>query len=92
MVFKIQGISSIFTVQPFEYVKSGYILITDESRKRGGCEPQGVWKHATLENVLCSERVILSKMFAKLIVFCMPIFICVFICVFSHFHFISVHL
>ena len=81
MVFKIQDISSIVTVQPFDYVKSGCFLITDESRKRGRCEPQGVWKHATLETFLCSERVILSKMFAKLIVIFMPIFICVF----SHF-------
>ena len=54
MVFKIQGISSIFTVQPFENVKSGCFLITNESRKRGGCEPQGVWKHATVETFLCS--------------------------------------
>ena len=86
MVFKIQDISSIVTVQPFEYVKSGYFLITDESRQRGGCEPQGVWKHASPENFLCSEsQVILSKMFAKLIV----IFILIFICVFSLLLYIS---
>ena len=93
MVFKIQDISSIVTVQPFEYVKSGYFLVTDESRKRVGCEPQGVWKHATLENFLCSERVILSKMFAKLIVIFMPIFIACFhtSCILT-IAFISVHL
>ena len=75
------------TVQPFKYVKTGYFLMTNESRERWGCEPLGIWGYATPDNFDALKRYscvlrgrVLSKIFAKLIV----IFQHIFISVFSH--------
>ena len=56
------------TVQPFEYVKLGYFLLTNESRQRQECEllgvpwgmlPQKISKFWCSETpFLCSERAI----------------------------------
>ena len=84
------SIFNIQTVQPFEYVQSGCFLnnrrITWAPRVRaakGGleaCYPRKFWNLDAVKRYSCVLRgPFISKMFAKLTVIIMPIFICLFL-------------
>ena len=85
--------------QPFEYVKTGYLLIIEESRDRRRGESLGGSGGILLQNVLKSwssempfpvfwEGSFLSKVLAKSIVISMLIFLCVALRTNAWFHFI----